>query len=180
MVGIVLILEQTFKRMCQFHNEEGNHIWPYYVRSLARPAWLARPGKSSRCSNRNSSVAGVSIYDGGAKVVISCDERRAWALGRKEVGNKSRSIGPWFVVRRIELYLRPGGRFGYVMPLSAQTRSQYAGFRSGRYPVRVGVIAVKFDLPCGESSRLSFLSPWVCFWAHVRKTATVQHRERCR
>jgi hypothetical protein len=41
------------------------------------------------------------------------------------------------VVRCIELYLRTGGRFGFVMPLAALSRRQFAGFRAGRYRVNV-------------------------------------------
>ena len=29
--------------MCRLHDDNEDHIWGYYVRNLARPAWLARP-----------------------------------------------------------------------------------------------------------------------------------------
>ena len=35
-------VETTFKTMCRLHDERRDHIWGYYVRNLARPAWLAR------------------------------------------------------------------------------------------------------------------------------------------
>jgi methylase of polypeptide subunit release factors len=37
------ILTQTFEKMCSLHDDEKDHIWGYYVRNLARPAWLSRP-----------------------------------------------------------------------------------------------------------------------------------------
>jgi hypothetical protein len=30
--------------MCRLHDEGRDHIWGYYIRNLARPLWLSRPG----------------------------------------------------------------------------------------------------------------------------------------
>jgi SAM-dependent methyltransferase len=38
------VIERTFKTMCRLHDEGRDHIWGYYVRNLARPLWLSRPG----------------------------------------------------------------------------------------------------------------------------------------
>ena len=38
------IIEATFKVMCRLHDEGRDHIWGYYVRNLARPLWLSKPG----------------------------------------------------------------------------------------------------------------------------------------
>jgi SAM-dependent methyltransferase len=35
-------LERTFQKMCELHSQREDHIWGYYVRNVARPAWLAR------------------------------------------------------------------------------------------------------------------------------------------
>ncbi|MQA85927.1 MAG: N-6 DNA methylase [Streptosporangiales bacterium] len=37
------VLERTFRNMCELHDKGKDHIWGYYVRNVARPAWLARP-----------------------------------------------------------------------------------------------------------------------------------------
>ena len=37
------VLQTTFETMCRLHDEGRNHIWGYYVRNLAWPAWFARP-----------------------------------------------------------------------------------------------------------------------------------------
>jgi hypothetical protein len=50
-----------------------------------------------------------------------------------------------FVTRCVELYLRDQGRFGFVMPLAALSRRQFAGFRTGRYPSER--LKVAFDQP---------------------------------
>ncbi|MFN2504280.1 MAG: N-6 DNA methylase [Acidimicrobiales bacterium] len=41
--GDLEIVAETFERMCRLHDEGRNHIWGYFVRNIARPAWLARP-----------------------------------------------------------------------------------------------------------------------------------------
>src|SRR5256885_10073049 len=37
-------IEETFRSMCRLHDEGRDHIWGYYVRNLARPLWLSKPG----------------------------------------------------------------------------------------------------------------------------------------
>ena len=37
----------TFEAMCRLHDDRRDHIWGYYVRNLARPAWMALP--ENRC-----------------------------------------------------------------------------------------------------------------------------------
>jgi len=71
-------------------------------------------------------------------------ERGLWA-GATVATNQD--LSALFVGRCIELYLRPGGRFGYVMPLATLSRRQYAGFRTGQYPVRAEPVIVAFDRP---------------------------------
>jgi hypothetical protein len=71
-------------------------------------------------------------------------ERGLWAGG---VVATHQDLSALFVTRCIELYLRPEGRFGYVMPWATLSRRQYAGFRVGSYPVRAEPMKVAFDRP---------------------------------
>jgi hypothetical protein len=41
-----------------------------------------------------------------------------------------------FFVRSIALYLKPGGRGAFVMPLAAMTRGQFKKFRKGNFYTR--------------------------------------------
>ncbi len=67
--------------------------------------------------------------------------RGLWA-GEKAATHQD--LSAYFAVRSIELYLRPGGRFGFVMPLAVLSRLAYAGFREGKYGPEFGVA---FDEP---------------------------------
>jgi hypothetical protein len=137
------ILQRTFRIMCKLHDDERNHIWGYYVRNLARPAWLARPGNQVDVIVGNPPWLAYRFMTGAQKASFRAMsvERQLW-IGSAVATNQD--LSALFVLRCIELYLRPGGRFGYVMPLAAQTRRQYSGFRKGRYAANVGVA---FDQP---------------------------------
>jgi len=49
-----------------------------------------------------------------------------------------------FVIRVCKLYLRKGGQFAFVLPNTAIDREHYAGFRTGLYGGRSGVLSVAF------------------------------------
>ena len=72
------------------------------------------------------------------------NERGMWA-GATVATNQD--LSGLFVARCVELYLRQGGRFGYVMPWGTLSRRQYAGFRTGDYPGKVQPVKVAFDRP---------------------------------
>jgi TIR domain/N-6 DNA Methylase len=140
------VLEPTFEIMCELHDQDRDHIWGYYVRNLARPVWLARP------DNRIDVLVGnppwlayrYMTHLQQASFRTMSTERRLWA-GAAVATNQD--LSALFVARCIELYLRPGGRFGYVMPWAVLSRRQYAGFRTGYYPVQAQPVKVSFDRP---------------------------------
>jgi hypothetical protein len=72
-------------------------------------------------------------------------ERAMWA-GASVATHQD--LSALFVVRAAELYLRPGGRFGFVMPLAVLSRRQYAGFRAGEFR------------PPTEHTNLACEEPW--------------------
>jgi SAM-dependent methyltransferase len=135
------IVEQTFATMCRLHDEGRDHVWSYYVRNLARPTWLARP------ENRVDRLVGNPpwlAYRFMTKPVQESfrrmsEERGLWA-GASVATHQD--LSGLFLVRAVELYLKPGGRFGFVLPLAALSRRQFAGFRSGRYATSTGEVAV--------------------------------------
>jgi len=136
----------TFQVMCELHDEGRDHIWGYYVRNLARPMWLAEP------ANRVEVVLGnppwltynaiATDFKGAFRV--ACEERNLWGGAR---ATRNYDLSALFVVRAIELYLKPEGRFGFVMPLATLSRRQFAGFRGADYPAKAEPVRVAFDTP---------------------------------
>jgi SAM-dependent methyltransferase len=143
------ILTQTFANICRLHDDGKDHIWGYYVRNLARPAWLARR------ANRVDVLVGnppwlVYRYMTKPQQLSfrkMSDDRGLWAGGAAAT---SQELAALFVTRCIELYLKPGGQFGYVMPWSVlprpgqRSRTRHAGFRSGSYAAGTELVNVAF------------------------------------
>lgn len=140
------ILLQTYRNMRLLHQQGRDHIWGYYVRNLARPIWMARP------DNRIDVLIGNPpwlAYRYMTEVQKSSfremsEERRLWAGAKFAT---SQDLAALFVARCVELYLKPGGRFGYVMPLGTLKLGHYEGFRRGHFPVLTDDVKVAFDRP---------------------------------
>ncbi|MCY3567313.1 MAG: N-6 DNA methylase, partial [Chloroflexi bacterium] len=130
-------VETTFKTMCRLHDERRDHIWGYYVRNLARPAWLAREENRRTVLVGNPPWLAYRYMTDAMKDVfrLMAKERRLWAGGNVAT---HQDLADLFVARSVEQYLSPNGRFGFVMPAGVLTRGQSAGFRSGMFPLNTG------------------------------------------
>lgn len=126
-------LRETFVTLCHLHDDGQNHIWGYYVRNLIRPIWLAQ------LKNKADVLVGNPpwlAYRFMTPKMQSDFKRQAKARGiwtGKAVATND-DLSAFFVARAIELYLRNGGSFAFVMPYAVLSRQQYAGFRSGSWP----------------------------------------------
>jgi len=140
-------LQDTFVLMCALHDEGRDHIWGYYIRNLARPLWLARSDNRADVLIGNPPWLAYRYMTTTQKASFRAmsTQRGLWAGATVAT---HQDLSALFVARCIELYLRPGGRFGFVMPLAVLSRRQYAGFRAGTYPVRAEPVTVAFDRPC--------------------------------
>jgi len=141
------VIDSTFATMCRLHDEDRDHIWAYYIRNLARPMWLART------VNRVDVLVGNPPWLAYRHMTSDMQQTfRAMSESRglwhgAEVATQQ-DLSALFVTRAVQLYLRDGGRFGFVMPNAAVDRGQYAGFRSGNYP------------DAGEPTQIAFDTPW--------------------
>lgn len=140
------VIERTFRTMCELHDRGRDHIWGYYVRNLARPVWLARDnnrvdvlvGNPPWLAYRYMTPAMQAEFRAMSK------DRHLWA-GASVATNQD--LSALFVARCVELYLREGGKFAYVMPWGVLSRKQYAGFRAGDYTTPSDTVRVAFDQP---------------------------------
>ena len=130
-------VEATFKTMCRLHNERRDHIWGYYVRNLARPAWLARKENRRTVLIGNPPFLAYRYMTEAMKDAfeLMAKERKLWAGGNVAT---HQDLADLFVARSVEQYLAPNGRFGFVMPAGVLTRRQSKGFRSGVFPLNKG------------------------------------------
>jgi N-6 DNA Methylase len=137
------VIEGTFKTMCRLHDEGRDHIWGYYVRNLARPLWLSKPGNQVDMVIGNPPwLAYGHMTPEMQGTFRAMSERRGLWAGAQLAPHQD--LSALFVVRVCELYLRKGGGFALVLPNAAIDREHYAGFRSGRYSGEAGVLTVAF------------------------------------
>jgi hypothetical protein len=139
------MIKATFALLCRLHDEGRNHIWSFYIRNQARPAWLSDPthrvdvliGNPPWLSYRYMPEAQQRVFETRVR------ERGLWNTGRLTTGQ---DLSAFFVIRSIELYLRRGGLFAFVMPRAVLSRQTYAAFRAGRY-TGTPQFAVTFGTP---------------------------------
>jgi SAM-dependent methyltransferase len=127
-------LEATYSVLCDLHDAGRDHIWGYYIRNQSRPSWLAQVDNRVDVLVGNPPWLAFRFMAGSLKSIY---ERRAKERNLWQGGARGRStqqdLSAFFVARCVELYLRRGGGFGFVMPRAALSRQTYGGFRSGDY-----------------------------------------------
>jgi hypothetical protein len=140
------VLTQTFRKMCRLHDENRDHIWAYYVRNLARPLWLAKPTNRVDVLVGNPPWLAYRYMTGTQQSHFKAMsmERALWS---GSVAATNQDLAALFVARCVELYLRVGGRFGFVMPWGVLSRRQYDGFRRGVFAVQSEPVKVAFGRP---------------------------------
>ena len=144
------VLAQTFEIMCRLHDEGRNHIWGYYVRNLARPVWLAQPANRVDALIGNPPWLAYRYMPAAMQASFRelSDIRNLWAGATVA---PQQDLSALFVVRCIELYLQPGGQFGFVMPLAALSRRQFAGFRAAGTGTREGGVPPALGSACRQA-----------------------------
>jgi len=136
----------TFSEMCRLHDRDRNHIWGYYIRHATRPYWL------SQRENQVDVLVGNPPWL--AKRFMSQDmqvrfkklavDRGLWLGGAHA---PQQDLAALFVARCAELYLKPEGSFGFVMPRAVLESESYAAFRSGLFSTKRTSTAVTYDKP---------------------------------
>ena len=135
--GDAVIVRATFEAMCRLHDERRDHIWGYYVRNLARPAWLALP--DNRCDvliGNPPWLAYRHMTESMKSIFREMSTTRGLWSGKHVATHQD--LADLFVVRAVEQYLTDGGRLAFVMPAGVLTRTQSDGLRSGKYPFAKG------------------------------------------
>lgn len=140
------LLSETFKTLCMLHDTGRNHIWGYYVRNLARPYWLARdPNKVDVLIGNPPWLAYRHMTPEMQKEFrLLSEERGLWAGATVAT---HQDLSALFVLRAVERYLKVGGRFGFLIPLAALSRRQFAGFRTGNFELRSQQLRIHFEEP---------------------------------
>lgn len=141
-------LEATYSVLCDLHDAGRDHIWGYYIRNQSRPAWLARPENRVDVLVGNPPWLAFHFMAAPLQRVFQrrARERHLWHGGARG-RTTQQDLSAYFVARCVELYLRVGGHFGFVMPRAVLSRQTYGGFRSGEYSTETETCCVAFGQP---------------------------------
>ncbi len=123
-------VETVFAKLCRLHDAGRDHLWSYYIRNLARPLAFTRP--SGRADVLVGNPPWLAYRHMPAKLQVTyqalAKDRGLWAGGKVAT---HQDLSDLFVARAVEQYLKPQGRFSFVLPYATLSRRQYAGFRTG-------------------------------------------------
>lgn len=135
---------RTFATMCELHDSGRDHIWGYYVRNLARPVWQARDENRVDVLVGNPPWLAYRFMPEATKADFRAmsNDRGFWAGAAVAT---HQDLSGLFAARVTELYLKTGGRFGFVMPLAALSRRQFTGFRTGSWSTPTDSVHAAFD-----------------------------------
>ena len=134
----------VFEKLCRLHDAGRDHVWGYYIRNLARPLSFTQAGAQADVLIGNPPWLS---YRHMPKQIQGRYERLAKPRGLWSGGKNAthQDLSDLFVARAVEQYLRPGGRFAFVMPYATLSRRHFAGFRSGNFASQgAGVQSVAF------------------------------------
>jgi hypothetical protein len=139
-------LEDTYTVLCDLHDQDRDHIWGFYVRNQARPAWL------TQANNRVDRIVGnppwlaYRFMPAGMQETFTrlSKDRQLWAGGARG-RTTQQDLSGFFVARSIEQYLVGGGRFAFVVPRAALSRKTYGGFRAGDWTSTTEQTLIQFD-----------------------------------
>lgn len=113
-------------------------IWSYYLRNQARPAWLAAQGAEGAGVDYlvgNPPWLSWNSMTGSMQRTFKgmSESRSLWTSGAR-----NHDLSGFFVARAAELYLKRGGRLGFVMPEAILRGRQFKGLRDASWTPHAG------------------------------------------
>ena len=123
------MLEATARTLERLHAEGRDHIWGYYVKNLVRPVALRREPVDVVVGNPpwiTYNRTEATLREEHER--LSKQRYDIWT-GRQYATHQD--IAGLFYARCAELYLKPGGVAGMVLPHSALQTGQFAKWRTG-------------------------------------------------
>ena len=119
-----------YRRMRQYREEGRNHVWQWYIANLMQPMRLSQNPMSRLVGNPPWVVYNAMSNDRQETFKEQAQARNIWAGAELATQN---DLAATFVATCVDFYLKPGGKFGFVLPYAALRTGHWAGFRTGRW-----------------------------------------------
>jgi len=126
------VLNATFATLCRLNAEGRDHIWGFYVRNQVRPLAFSMPAHQVDVLIGNPPWLAYRFMTRAMqrRLKALAVPRGIWSGGNVATTQDLVSV---FIVRVIEHFLKPDGKFGFVTPKAVLSRTQYSGFRAGNW-----------------------------------------------
>ena len=125
------MLGKTVDILQRLHDRGRDHIWAYYARNLVRPIWLRQTGVDVIVSN--PPWIAFRRTDAVLRSELERQSRRDYDIWAGSQYATTQDISGLFFTRCVDLYLKPDGVAGMVLPHSALQSGQYAKWRRGTW-----------------------------------------------
>ena len=141
-------MTQTAEQMRKLQAIGRDHVWAYYLRNMVRPAVISEQRVDAIVGNppwltysRSSDIIREELVN------LSQNHYGIWAGGRQA---PNQDIATLFFSRVTDLYLKPDGNIGMVLPHSVLRSGQHLKWRSGYWQSQGGdtrhAVAVDFGI----------------------------------
>ncbi|MBE3602350.1 N-6 DNA methylase [bacterium] len=120
-------LTVTYARLKSLSEQNRDHIWGYVARNLCRPVWLSSAGQKVDVLAGNPPWLSYRYMSPAIRDRFKQESEKLgiWAGGKVAT---HQDLSAYFFAHAMDLYLRPGGKIGFVMPLATLSRKQFKGF----------------------------------------------------
>ena len=154
------IMLDLYRRVRGYVEARRNHVWSWYIGNLVQPIRLAEQPPSRLIGNPPWVVYNAMAHNPERQDAFRhhADQRGLWAGSNLATQN---DLAATFTATCVDYYLKPGGKFGFVLPYAALRARHWGPFRTGEW-----------SLPesAGRGRTLADLSPeaWNFFAGAVR------------
>ena len=119
-----------YRRVRQYREEGRNHVWQWYIANLMQPMRLSQKPMSRLVGNPPWVVYKAMSTDRQDAFQEQAKARQIWVGAHLAPQN---DLAATFVATCVDYYLKPGGKFGFVLPYAALRARHWARFRSGQW-----------------------------------------------
>ena len=126
---------QTAHQMRKLHAIGRDHVWAYYLRNMVRPAVISEERVDAIVGNppwltysRSADIVREELVN------LSQNTYGIWTGGRQA---PNQDIATLFFTRVTDLYLKPDGKIGMVLPHSVLRSGQHLKWRNGYWQSQV-------------------------------------------
>ncbi len=123
-------LIEFYRRIRQYIEEGRNHVWHWYIENLVQPIRLSQNPVTRLVGNPPWVVYNAMTDERQDAFRQQAQARKIWAGANLATQN---DLAATFVATCVDYYLKPGGKFGFVLPYAALRARQWAPFRTGQW-----------------------------------------------